>query len=361
MKKTAILFSISIISILIIISSCKNKDNNDPIPAEKKKYAWVTGEPDSTGYGMILFTPDAGDTWERQGQGLAALQDVNVSDIWAVDENNVWACGSGNSILRTTDGGQIWTRVQPPADLTDAGLMSISIVNKTNIWMAGGNDPGTVYSSIDNGSTWKMLDSAFFHNTRLQGIWAINTEKIYVVGDLNTGSAARGFIGYTLDGGVTWDSITPANNFNKWGWIGVVASGNTIVIYGLKAHYIVSTDGGNTWNNDSVPNAGGGGAPADINDLIMLDSQTWWGAFDMGQIFITTDGGTTWTKQQTPGVGGNFMVGIDTWDSQMAISVSYSDFYPARCPIIKTDNGGALWEKKFTAKSQLWKVTFIKD
>lgn len=369
MKKVAVLLSSVMLSILIIISSCKKKDdNNEPIPAEKKKYAWVSGEQDSTGYGMILFSSDAGETWVRQGQGLAILQGIDVSDIWAVDENNVWACGSDNTILRTIDGGQNWTQVQAPANFTEANLSSISIVNKTNIWIAGGygtkgngtKGNGMVYKSTDNGNIWTMLDTAFFHKNNLQGIWAINPEKVYVVGAHQTQGATRGFIGYSLDGGITWDSIIPANDFNKWEWIGVVASGNTIVVHGGKAHYIVSTDDGSTWKNDLVPNTGGQDG-ADINDLIMLDSQTWWGAFDHGQIFITTDGGTTWTEQQTPGLGGNFMVGIDTWDGQLALAVPLSDVYPPRCPIIKTENGGALWEKKITLNSRLEKVTFIKD
>ena len=72
MKKAAILFSILMISILFSISSCKkNNDNNDPDFPEKNKYAWVSGEVDSTGSGMILFTPDAGETWVRQGRGVA--------------------------------------------------------------------------------------------------------------------------------------------------------------------------------------------------------------------------------------------------------------------------------------------------
>ena len=363
MKKATILFSVVMISILIIISSCKKNDNNDPVPVEKKKYAWVTGSLDSTGYGMILFTPDAGETWERQGQGSDAMKGINFNDIWAVDENNVWATGDGNTILRTINGGETWTQVQPPANLPDAGLSPICIVNKSDIWIGGGfGTNGMVYKSIDGGSTWAMLDTAFFHNNGIQGLWAITPEKVYVSGAHNIeGAATRGFIGYTLDGGVSWDSISPANNFNKWEWIGVVASGNTIVIYGSKARYIVSTDGGNTWKNDSVPNTGGMDG-ADINDLIMLDSQTWWGAFDMGQIFITTDGGTTWTKQQTPGIGGTFAVGIDTWDGQLALAVPFADFSPPICPIIKTENRGTtLWERKYTCNSNLWKVTFIKD
>ena len=124
----------------------------------------------------------------------------------------------------------------------------------------------------------------------------------------------------------------------------------------------MSTDGGNTWKNDSVPGIGGGGAPADINDLLMLDDQVWWGAFDYGNIVITNDGGTSWTLQpsETAAGGGNFLVGIDTWDGNVALCVPTSNFYPPFCPIVKTENRGASWEKKYICRSDLWKVTFIK-
>lgn len=364
MKKKAVLLSGMILGILIITSSCNKKDDNDPASVKKKKYAWVVGDQDSTGYGMILFSPDAGETWERQGQGLNSLQGIDFYDICAVDENTVWACGTNNTILKTMDGGQNWTQVQPPADLPDASLNSISIVDKSNIWIAGGYGTagnGLVYKSSDNGNTWTMLDTAFFYKNDPQGIWAINSNKVFVSGgNYSQPSTDRGFIAFTLDSGLTWDSIIPANDFNKWEWIGVVAKENTIIIYGAKAHYIVSTDNGSTWKNDSVPQTGGANG-ADINDLIMLDSQTWWGAFDFGEMYITTDGGASWTLQQTPGQGGNFMVGIDTWDGRLAIGVPLADVYPPRCPIIKTENGGSLWEKKTTINSSLNKVSFIKD
>ena len=56
----------------------------------------------------------------------------------------------------------------------------------------------------------------------MQGVWAMNTEEIYVTGGTND-SPERGFTGYTLDGGITWDSVTPTDNYNKNGWIGVVS------------------------------------------------------------------------------------------------------------------------------------------
>jgi len=342
--------------VTIIIISCNKKDD-EPDPVIRKKYTWVTGEVDSTGYGMILFSADAGETWVRQGQGSTALQGINVEDIWAVDENNVWATGSNNTILRTTNGGETWTKVaNVPANKPNTGLLSISIVNNTNIWISGSG--GTVYNSTDDGNTWTMFDTNFFHKGQMQGIWAINPEKIYVVGGIGA-KAERGFIGYTLDGGATWDSVFPANDYNRNEWIGVTSSGNTIVVYGGKSHYMASTDDGTTWKNDSLIISGGGGG-ADINDLIMLNSQTWWGAFDEGHICLTTDGGATWNEQQT-GQGGQYLVGIDAWDSQLALAVGTSDGWPPQGSILKTSNGGTLWETKHTYNSYLSKVTFIKQ
>ena len=343
--------------VIIIIISC-NKNEDDPVPTERKKYAWVSGNADSIGgYGMILFSADSGETWVRQGEGSAALQDINVGDIWAVDENNVWATASTNAILRTNDGGQTWTRITFPEISVNTGFLAISIVNKTNIWISGGY--GIVLNSIDDGNTWTMYDTNFFHRGLMQGIWAISPEKIYVVGGTG-GSPERGFIGYTQDGGATWDSVFPANDYNRHEWIGVTASENTIVIYGGESHYMASTDGGTTWKNDSVPGAGGGGHPADINHLIMLNSQTWWGAMDMGHICFTTDGGSTWTIQETD-EGGSFLVGIDAWDSQLALVVGTLAGYPPYGPILKTSNGGTLWQKKNEYNTYLHKVSFIKQ
>ena len=354
MKNLIVLFSVVIIAIIITFS-CNNK-SDDPIPAERKKCAWVAGGQDSTGYATILFSADSGETWIRQGEGSTALQGVNLMDIWAVDENNVWAVGSNNSILRTNNGGEIWSQVQPPANIANNMLLSISIVNNTNIWISGGH--GAIFNSTDNGTTWTMFDTTIFQGYGIQGNWALSPEKVYVVGGVGSRSE-RGFIGFTLDGGITWDSVVPANDYNKNEWIGVTAYENTIVVYGGSAHYMVSTDGGTTWKNDSVPGTGGGGRPADINHLIMLNPQIWWGACDEGQICHTTNGGTSWIIQQT-GQGGFYLVGIDAWDSNLALAVGVGESWPVKGPLLKTSTSGILWERKLLSDSGLEKVTFIK-
>lgn len=255
------------LAIVVIIISCSKKEGNNNPPVEKKKCAWVAGWEDSTGYGMIIYSADAGETWVRQGEGQA----------------------------------------------------------------------------------------------QLQGIWAINSQRIFVVGGVGGDTDdERGFVSHTIDGGVTWDSIVPANDYNRHEWIGVVSNGNTVVIYGGASHYMASTDEGETWRYDSILGMSGGTRPADINHMIMLNPQTWWVACDEGHIALTTDGGSTWTIQQT-GQGGYFLVGIDAWDSQLALAVGTSESLPKNVPILKTSNGGTNWEVKQTFNADLNKVTFIKD
>jgi photosystem II stability/assembly factor-like uncharacterized protein len=354
MKKLLFYFSYITIILLALSIGCK-EDDDTPV---RKNYAWAVGAADSTAYGMILFSNDGGDTWIRQGEGTAALAGIDVEDVWAIDENNVWAVCSENIILKTTDGGQTWIRVQAQVIPGNPELMAISVVDHDNIWISGSN--GVVYNSTNGGQTWVLHDTTFFHSGGMQGICAINSQMVYVAGGIDSKRDVIGFIARTLDGGITWDSIVLADNFNKNEWIDVASSGaDHIVVYGCKSHYAFTTDGGATWKNDSLITGGVGGA--DINHLKMLDEQTWWGAFDLDGIYITKDGGNSWIQQQSAGPGNMFLVGIDAYNDQNALIVGMTAGWPPEGKIIKTSNGGNLWELKYHSNSPLNKVSVIKE
>ena len=150
-KKQAFYATISIVvlSILTIQFGCKN-NNDDPEPARIIP-VWAVGATDSTNYGTILYSSDGGENWVRQGDSTAALLGVSISDVWAVDENKVWAVGSGNVILKTTDKGETWNRIPAPSQRPDVELVSISLIGSDNIWISG--TYGTVYNSTDGGNT----------------------------------------------------------------------------------------------------------------------------------------------------------------------------------------------------------------
>ncbi len=349
--------SLALASFFVIPYGCKKK-NNEPEPAPvKKKYAWAVGPRDSTNFGMILFTGDGGDTWQRQGEGSVALLGIDLTDVWAVDSITIWVVGSDNSIVKTTDRGNTWVRIPAPLNRADVYLLSISLFGADNIWISG--IPGIVYNSKDGGSTWAVFDTNFFKHGIMQGIHAINSQTVYVAGGVGTKSVT-GFIARTTDGGQTWDSVVPKNNYNRNEWISVKScSQEYIIVYGAKSHYVFSDDGGKSWKNDSVPGTGGIDG-ADINCLTMLDFQTWWGAFDYEGIYITTDSGASWTKQTSVGPGAMYLFGIDYYDKDLAIIVGQSSV-SLLGKIIKTDNGGGLWELKYLSRSWLNKVSFIKN
>ena len=350
----ALFLFLALSSQFVFLNGCRNK-NNEPVPTPvKMKYAWVVGDEDSTHYGMILFTQDGCVTWHRQGEGSPALLGVNIMDVWAIDTNNVWAVGTGNRILKTIDRGKTWARITGPNTGSIADLSSISMVGSSDIWISG--DKGIVYHSKDGGNSWIMFDTAFFHNGLMQGVYAINSQIAYVAG----GIGARGFIARTSDGGLTWDSVVPENNYNRNEWIGVKATDpNHIIVYGVKAHYLFSADAGQSWKNDSVPGTGGTEG-ADINCLTMLTAQTCWGAFDYDGIYITTDNGTSWTTQSSAGPGAMYLFGIDYYDRNQAIIVAKSSL-SLTGKIMITSNGGNTWEFKYQSRSRLCKVSFIKN
>lgn len=359
MNNLKILNAFVILALLISVFSCKKSDD-DPVPEEKKKFAWAVGSVDSTGYGSILFSPDGGLTWERQGLGLNSLQGIAVNDVWPVDEETVWAVGDQNKIFKTINSGQDWTAINP-GGRPESDLKSICIHNNETIWIS--SSIGKIYKSDNMGTSWQIVEDDVLEDKYLQGIWAYDNGVVYTVGgEKISGRDMKGFIAYSNDEGDAWDSITPANNYNQWEWIGVKSFGEKIVIYGEHAHYIASYDGGETWINDSVSNSQGMELRSDLNDLVMLDEDTWWAAFDLGLIYITEDAGATWTKQQEPShASGSFLVGIDYYDKDLALIVGFASFYPPVSPIIRTENGGAVWDSVYTHDVPLWKVSFVKD
>ncbi|RLD45178.1 MAG: hypothetical protein DRI89_01830 [Bacteroidetes bacterium] len=349
------IISIVLLSILAIQIGCK-KDDPEPV---KKKYVWAVGDTDSTDYAQIYFSADGGENWTRQGEGQAAIKGIGIVDVWAVDENTVWAVAHQNVILKTTDGGTNWSRVTAPSQRSNVELLSISLIGKDDIWISG----TVIYHSTDGGQNWAIIQSSILTNKFLQGIHAINSNVIYVAG-APTGTS-DGFIAKTTDGGQTWKEIVPADNFNKNEWIGVTSSDlNNIVVYGGTSHYVYSNDGGQTWTNDSTRISGGNsnGGP-DLNDLVMMDDQSWWGAFDNDNIGLTNNAGSSpWANQgnPTPGPGNIFLVGIDSYDNKFCVIVGESAGPTPYGKIIQTSNGGQLWKLGLATPSRMQKVSFIK-
>lgn len=347
--------------IIALLTAGCNKDSEDPaIPddPELKPVAWAVGNQDNTNHAAVYYSADSGSTWIRQGANADALYGMDALNLYVIDTNNVWVVGSNRSIARTTDGGATWISVNPPDVDPVSTIECISIVNDSEIWISGGNlSTGFVCTTNDEGASWTVMETNFFQGFLMQGILAINSRLIYAVGNNSSDTVSIiGRICRTTDGGVTWDTISLADNYNKSvHWIGVAATNeNHVVVYGGTNHYTFTTDGGTTWANALL----NFGSVSDINHLIMLDDQTWWAAMDMGNILKTADGGQTWTHQVSEGSGSMHLLGIDAYDENFAIITGMALGWPPAGIILQTNDGGDTWTCPETMDFSMKKVSF---
>ena len=105
--------------------------------------AWAVGFP-----GLILHSPDGGETWELQaGGGTEALFDVEM-----LDQDTGWIAGRNGLVLHTTDGGTTWSSQETP---TDKRLYAIDFLDAQEGWAVG--EFATVLKTSDGGETWTLV------------------------------------------------------------------------------------------------------------------------------------------------------------------------------------------------------------
>jgi photosystem II stability/assembly factor-like uncharacterized protein len=200
------------------------------IDAVDPNHAWISGQS-----GLILQTPNAGDTWNIQPIDTPN----NLNGIFFVDLNVGWVVGDTGIIGRTTNGGQIWNLI---ATSSTENFKSVFALSQQIAWLVGTS--GTILATL-NGVTWlpqvsgvtNDLNSVYFLNTGLVG-WAVGADGII----LKTVNAGANWI--KLNSGVTANLRSVKFFDTNFGF--AVGDGGSI---------LRTSDGGATWINQSA-NAG---------------------------------------------------------------------------------------------------------
>lgn len=221
------------------------------IGAIGKQKIWIVGQS-----GAFFHSADGGSTWSKIS--IPAEHDqINLERILVRDENNIWIGGDAADddtyalILKTTDGGLTWTRVNPFDQLGMTFTLNGHVLGLkafgNSIWALGGGGRWIIRSG-DNGATWTDITFPCGLGDA-NDLFILSENEAFVAEDYNV-------ILHTLNGGASWDTIDyNRNNF----YTGIdMVNGNHIWITGVPfSHFngysaiIHSADGGHSWTEQT--------------------------------------------------------------------------------------------------------------
>ncbi len=254
--------------------------------------------------GDIYKTTDSGTTWRKQNSGTI----LHLHSVYFIDENVGFVsshamsgcldedCGKGSVLLKTTNGGDTWTKTFFPEYIRILSLKffdplnGIAIIHKPDI--PNSRDEYVAITS-DGGSNWNLLDLEIKRYS----------SSLYFVDNIAFVAGENNQIFKSKDYGRTWQIIsTPIESFNDVRNI-YFYNENIGYIDGIS-HIYKTIDGGLNWEKTSFPftyfgtfhfsseNEGFNIQPIAVYEG--LDFPTFKGSIS----YETLDGGITWTKSE---------------------------------------------------------------
>lgn len=155
-----------------------------------------------------------------------------ISDVFTVGEDVVWAVGKGGFLARSGDGGRSWVRQDPG---TDADLDTIVAADADNAWVAGYEQ--TLLRTRDGGATWSRL--RWPHRFEfITDLACVDGNHLWATGD-------HDLFARTSNGGESWTFFSSGYGaeFNSV----AAADWDTVVAVGDGLSIVSTRDGGESW------------------------------------------------------------------------------------------------------------------
>jgi photosystem II stability/assembly factor-like uncharacterized protein/subtilisin-like proprotein convertase family protein len=299
--------------------------------------------------GVVYTTSDGGTTWtpRQSGSGFA------VHKIVATDNEHAWAAMKNGEILKTTDGGQFWSRqkVYIGGGPEDSIIAGIAFPNEQNGWACirgriGTPDIPSILKTTNGGDDWLDVNNAPAHNA-----WALDTfdgQTIVSVGFEGGGAP----IVRSTNGGQTWTyTVYPASSVIRdvdmvSPNIGYAAAGSRL---------IKSTDGFASWTTVSQSGS--------WFDVSFVDENNGWAlAFSSnGFLFLwhTATGGQTWDIKSMPDA-----VSVHAVNAQTAWVLEH-DYDPNLLGnatfALRTTDGGQTYTRELVSLDDISTAIFFVD
>lgn len=243
--------------------------------------------------GAMLSTVDGGATWRVMPPPSAdALRDIFFTDErtgWIVCERSLYQLRTNDErrsyLLKTTDGGRTWSRVEVVGDDVNARLVGLHFADADHGWAFG--EMGALYATADGGATWTRQRTPTRH--LLLDAFFLDSREGWLVG-------AGATLLHTPDGGATWREGQPSGSSpSRSGPLAVrlnavaFADARRGWAVGSNGTILATEDGGRTWHAQSS------GVESDLYDVQFFDAREGWIVGGDGAVLHTSDGGATWS------------------------------------------------------------------
>ncbi|HEX5888709.1 MAG TPA: YCF48-related protein [Pyrinomonadaceae bacterium] len=243
--------------------------------------------------------------WTLQTSGVT----VRLRGVSAVSQRVAWASGAGSTVLRTTDGGKTWQKLNVTTDALDFRDID-AIDDKTAYALSIGNGPASrIYKTTDAGTTWTMQFKSDDEKAFLDAMSFWDANNGIVLGDSIDGQF---YILMTSNGGQTWSRVSTARLPPALQGEGAfAASGTNIALFGkthawigtgagAKARVLRTTDHGRSWQVSDTPLAAGQSAGnfsiafRDEKHGVVVGGDYRKESEAVDNLAVTNDGGVTW-------------------------------------------------------------------
>jgi photosystem II stability/assembly factor-like uncharacterized protein len=243
--------------------------------------------------------------------GYALVAETNALAVHALNANVVWIAAEDGRMLRTTNGGADWMRVELG---TTANLRALAEVGGTG-WAVG--DGGIVRKTSNQGASWVAQTSGTLRT--LRGVSVFDADHAWAVGN-------GGIVIVTSDGGATWHIVqTSAARLHAVHFIDELAG----LAVGQGGAILGTSDGGQTWASAVS------GTSAHLRALAVFGTTLAWAAGEKGTIVRSVDGGATWLPCNTP--SGASLYAIAFRDQNEGWAAGQGSV------VLHTTDGGANW------------------
>lgn len=289
-------------------------------------------------YGTLLKTTNGGVSWGKINSGT----EKGFSSMDFVNANSGFVGGSRLMLRKTTNAGETWQNIQLPVQGqwdTLYTIFDISYLSQNVCYVIGFfNLECKIWKTTDGGNSWVIQTTGGANY--LMNLYFINENFGFAYGGPTYSEVVR-----TTNGGATWQMVSQES---------YVAASMCFIdslkgVYGCENGRLFKTsDGGLTWSFALCPSS------LDIMSIHFINSTTGFG-FGAGSVYVkTTDGGNSW-EEFSLGIGG-YRVYHDaalTANGTMNIVGTYG-------AMIRTTNSGATFiSQPYVTEHSISDIEFV--